>query len=544
MCSGRFVCSRGHAFRVTVIIVAVTPHRYLLVRAMNVNDETTDTSETGPFEGLLGVFAYAGATRAELYVAVMDAAVEARDRFRLQLRPGDIAAAVGVDRDSAAAALAYLADHGVLHRTYDASEAETLAEFYKGAFLYQLTPAGMAAHRGVREVLATKMAVSGRLSASMLPRIHEALSAVAADAADGDDAKLAADFTSLFALVDELADSAATYLRELDAEVSDLAADTDRLAAYKSAVLTYLERFNRELHRWAPRIVAATDVLADDIADLLVRAAKVDAAPRPDGGYDDGPLDKFKGQCEGTVGWFCSRLGRPATVEFVSAAMIAAINRVLGAISRVHERRLRRVSREADFTQLACWFAASTPESVHELWDATTGLWGARHFQDLAGDESVDCRKSFWDAAWAELPARVRTSTRRASTGRSGRRADYSEAKRAARARVIAAARQAAAARSWLAARTPARLSDLGRLGPGEFSALLDVVGAALSEHPVAGCRTAVLPGATIRLRPAGDSALAVVKTPHGNLTGPDDIIEIDLGIAQSRVGVSREGTA
>jgi uncharacterized protein (TIGR02677 family) len=491
-------------------------------------DEGTEPVEA-PFEGLLTVLSYATAPNAELYVAVMDAAVDARDRFRLQLRPSDISAAVGVDRDTASAALEYLAERGALHKTYDSAEAETLAEYYKGAFLYQVTPAGMAAHTGVREVLATKMATSGRLTASLLPRIHEALEAIAKDAVEDDDSRLAADFTGLFGLVNELADSAATYLRELDAEVGDLAANTERLAAYKAAVVTYLERFNRELTRWTPLIVASIEALAPQAPALLHRVGGIDAAPRPDGSIDQGPIQRLVEQWDGTVGWFALRPDRKPTVDFVGAAMIAAINRVLGAIARVHDRRIRQVSRGADFEQLARWFALSSPENAHLLWDAATGLWGARHFHDLAGDESVDRRKSFWDAGQAELPPRVRASTRRGSTGRPAKRADYSQSKRAAREQARKAAEQAAAARARLAARTPARLSDLGELDRSEFWAFLDVVAATLAEHAANGVRTAVLPGVTIRLTAVGDGQHARLVTPDGVFVGPDDTLQIDI---------------
>lgn len=237
------------------------------------------------------------------------------------------------------------------------------------------------------------------------------------------------------------------------------------------------------------------------------------------------------------VGWFCPRPGRPATVEFVTAAMIAAINRVLGAIVRLHERRLRRVSREADFVQLATWFAVATRDQAHQLWDASTGLWSTRHFHDLAGDEGVDRRLSFWDAGRAELPPRVRTSAKRSGPGRPGRRADYAAAKRIARDRARAAAEQTAAARASLAGRTPARVSDLGTLDSAEFAAFLGVVGAALAEPAVDGVRTAVLPGATIRLRPAQDTAVATVRTPAGEFTGPDDVLEIAI----AGVGVRKE---
>lgn len=502
------------------------------------DDETTpsgDVTTAAPFDGLLGVLEYTTAPNAELYVAVMDAALDARDRFRLQLRPADIATALNVDRDTAAAALTYLASKNALHRTYDASEAETLNEFYKGAFLYQLTPAGVAAQKGVREVLATRMATAGRLSAGLLPRIFDALSAIRADAADHDDSRLLADFTNLFAIFDELADSAATYLRELDAEIGDLAADSDRLSTYKAAVLTYLQRFNRELTLWAPQIVDAITALEDNAPALLSAAAKLDAAPRPDGTLDDGPIERLTARWEGTVAWFCPRNGRPATADYVSSAMIAAINRVLGAISRLHERRLRRVSREADFTQLSVWFANLPEEEAHGLWDAATGLWGARHFSDLAGDESLDRRRSFWEAGQAELPPRVRRAVRRGGPGRTAKRSDFSAVKAQARQRAKEAAEQAAAARERLAARTPVRLSDIGSLDPAEFGAFLDVLGAALAENVRDGVRTAVLPGATITLRTAGDTRRAQVRTAHGTFNGPDDIVEIETATIRSR---------
>jgi DNA-directed RNA polymerase subunit F len=134
---------------------------------------------------------------------------------------------------------------------------------------------------------------AGRLPASLLPRLHEQLSAIALDALTSDDARLSANFTSLFALVSEPTDSAATYLRELDAEVADLAANGERLAAYKKAVLAYLERFNRELNLWAPQIVEKLIEIEPHIDDMILRAAIVDAAPRPEGTVDESPLDQL-----------------------------------------------------------------------------------------------------------------------------------------------------------------------------------------------------------------------------------------------------------
>ncbi|MGH9130014.1 MAG: DUF2397 family protein [Acidimicrobiales bacterium] len=188
------------------------------------------------------------------------------------------------------------------------------------------------------------------------------------------------------------------------------------------------------------------------------------------------------------------------------------------------------MTREADFTQLARWFATSTPAQACTLWDRAFGLYPARHFAEACEDEESERGASFWDAAAVEVAPRLRATGKRASPGRPGRAADYAVAKAAGLARIRLAHRQAAGATARLAGRTPSRLSQLGMLDAEEFSQLLAVVDAALSAHPGRdGARRASTPLVSVTLRPIPDAPQAVIAMPSGKLRCPDMAIHLDV---------------
>jgi uncharacterized protein (TIGR02677 family) len=477
----------------------------------------------------LRVFAYAVYEKAELYIAVLDALVGAKERFRLQLRPAEVARELpGVEEAEVAEALERLAGWGNLSRIYDTAAPETLDEFYSKRFLYQLTPAGVAAHEGVRAVRAAGLDAGGRLSAVLLPGIVERLNAVLVEAREPqpDPARLYTLLVDLFGAFTELADNAGRYMSDLSVETSKIAGDDDSFTAYKRAVLMYLDEFVARLVGFVPRIAAVIGELDDRIEGLVETAAAADLAPSLTGD-DAGPRESFLVRWAGVRAWFLREGDQAPIAESLRLAMLDALGRILAAVGRLNERHLRRVSREADFTQLARWFAIADADAAVELWDVGFGLYAARHFGEPAGDEDVERGRSFWDVEPAEVAPRLRAAGRRGSPGRPGRSADYSATKRARLAALRAQHAQAEAAVARLAKRTPARLSDLGLLDHDEFAQLLAVIDAALSTPPVDGRREASTPSVTVRLRPAGDAAVARVRTVTGILSCPDHVIDI-----------------
>jgi uncharacterized protein (TIGR02677 family) len=238
----------------------------------------------------------------------------------------------------------------------------------------------------------------------------------------------------------------------------------------------------------------------------------------------------FRARWSGVRAWFVRRGQEEPIADSLRLAMLDALNRILSAVGRLHERHLRRVTREADFTQLARWFATSAPDDAHLLWDRAFGLYPSRHFAELAGEEDVERGRSFWDAEPAQVAPRLRATGTRAAPGRPGRAADYSAAKANGVARLRAQHRQAEMAVTRLAGRTPIRLSDLGVLDTEEFAQFLTVIDAALSARPEGdGTRRASTPLVGVRLRPIPGAPDATVTTPSGTLHCGDQVLEIVL---------------
>src|SRR5262245_7122220 len=137
---------------------------------------TTQRAAADP-GGRLTLFSYTVESLAPLYRAVMRLFLEAKGRYRIQLRPDDVAAEIRrsgllaeLPEGSVDRALDQLVDWGNLRRSHDTGRVATLEDFRRRHFVYQLTAAGEAAERSVGEVLAA-LERSGSLQRVMLGTI-------------------------------------------------------------------------------------------------------------------------------------------------------------------------------------------------------------------------------------------------------------------------------------------------------------------------------------------------------------------------------------
>jgi uncharacterized protein (TIGR02677 family) len=488
----------------------------------------------------LRVFAYAVAEKAEKYVAIVDALMEAKERFQLQLRPAELVRHLVCPEftvEEVAGALDALHGWGNVSRFYDPAAPETLDQFYAKRFLYQLTEAGVAAHEGIRAVRRVGLD-SGRLSGVLLPAVAEGLAAIRAEAAADppDPARLYGLLVNLFNSFKELSANAGRYMDTLSVEIATITTDDESFLTYKRAVFLYLDEFVARLAEQVPEIAAAIVSLDAEIGPLIDVAARADEAPTRDA-EDQGVRRSFADRWSGVRAWFLSTPPEEASIaDSLRMAMLDAINRILAALDRLHERHLRRVSREADFTQLARWFATMSDEDAALLWDQAFGLWRPRHFAETAGDEEEDRGRSFWEATPAQVAPRLRASGVRAGPGRPAKAASYRAAKSAGLVSVRESYRQGEQALARLAHRAPVRLSDLGRLDVAEFAALLTVVDAALAAAPDRqGVRVASTALVSVTLRPLPDAGTAEIVTSTGRLRCDDCLLEIALVSLGSR---------
>ena len=502
--------------------------------------------------GRLTLFSYTVEPLAWVYRAVMSLFLEAKSRYRIQLRPDEIAAelrlASPAGHDLAQPHLERCLDNlvewGNLRRSHDTGRVATLEDFRRRHFVYRLTPAGEAAERGVGEVLEA-LERSGSLQRVMLATIRRSLAAIAAElAAEGPRPELL--FEQLFNVTEQfnaLTQNAGTFLTRLNEAIDRGEVNAQAFGVYKQAVIEYLESFIGELSREGPRIAQAIARIEAAGSERMIRlAAAADAAPTPLGLAD--PAARLRRKWRGIAAWFVGGGQEPPTVDLLRAAARGAINRILLVLERLHEKQFRRVSRTADLLRLAGWFdalgrEAGGEERAHRVFQAAFGLYGARHLSGREVDADLAWPgSSWWDAPAVAIAPALRATGRVAGAGRPAQIADHSREKRLLADRFRGRREAVEAALASFAGRGPLALAELPPLTADELATLLSLLDRLLSAAPDAhGRRVARSRDGRLRLvlegPPGAASASppaprAVVTSAAGRLTLPAWVLTVE----------------
>ncbi|MGD2115395.1 MAG: TIGR02677 family protein [Acidobacteriota bacterium] len=507
----------------------------------------------------LTLFAYTVEPLAPVYRAVMRLFLEEKERYRIQLRPDEVARALPdrlpeselPDRASLERALDKLVEWGNLRRSHDTGRVATLEDFRRRHYLYQMTPAGEAAERAVGRVVEA-LESSGSLQRVMLGAILRNLEALAAEM-ERSEPRPETLYEHLFTAAEQfraLTENASTFLARLHEAIDAGEVDASSFLIYKQAVLEYLEQFVGELSEVAPRISTALRRIdegremrggeaeataggdADGARRMVELAARADTTPTPEGLRDRSA--ELARQWRGMVAWFLGEGREPPTVELLRGAARTAINRILLVLERLHEKRFRRVNRTADLVRLAAWFEDLGSRDgggaeAHRLFTTAFGLFGARHLGERHEDpERIPPTTSWWDAPPVPVAPVLRKTGRTSTLGRTARVVDHRKARRflAERHRRDRAARAAALRR--FAGRGPIPLAELTRdepLSGDELDLLLRLLDRLLALPPGRdGARRSRSRDGLLELRleaPQPDGARAVLRTPAGRLDLP-----------------------
>lgn len=497
-------------------------------------------------DGPLDAFAYVIAEKAGAYRAVMRAFVEAKDGFRLHLRPADVSAALGgdhrtVDEDEARTLLTQLVEWGNLRADPDTAEVATVEEFYRHRFLYSLTRAGEAAERAVQHFERT-LVTPGELQTAALEDIRALLGELAdlAGSDDPDPAKVHRALRSLADRFGELTERAQTFIGDLQRTVDLHGIDLDAFLAYKDRLIEYLERFIGDLVLLRAQIAAAVaDVETAGADRLLAMAAERELADAVDPTDDqrDAVHEAWRRRWVGLVRWFVAPTGQSAQADLLRERARQAIPALLQAVSQINERRISRTDRPADLRTLARWFAqAPTDGEAHRLWRAAFGLTSARHLKvdettlDARDERPVAPSTSWLDDEPLHVSPQLRRTGRYLRRGRPNSVVDRTREKALLAEQAAAEARQLAVARTRLATDSVTRLSALGELDRDSFGLLLDLLGEVLAARtaPDESVEATSADGSMlIRLSPTGDGTTATIATSDGRLSGPDHHVEI-----------------
>ncbi len=495
--------------------------------------------------GRLKAFEYVTMEKASLYRRIMKVFMEAKARFALHLRPADVLASVAdalgqEDLVELERALASLCEWGNLEKHLDTAEVMTVEEFLRPRYLYRLTPAGEAAERAV-VLFEESVEQPGELQTAALGDIRDHLrELLELFNAPEPDAKVYRSLTALCTRFDQLTGRAQTFISSLQRTTQLQGITVEAFVEYKQRLIDYLERFIGEL------VIACFDIAelieqiemsrVDRLLDMAAARELVDAVTASPEDMA-AARDNWRIRWKGLRSWFIGDSVMRSQAEELRAHARSAIPALLRAVFAIHDRRVMRSDRTADFRTLARWFAgADSDDDAHRLWRAAFGLTSARHLRidsDTLDEraESPVAPNTSWLAA---APLRIAPRLRR--TGRYTRRGPaasvVSRQKEKAELAAIAAeeARQVATARIRLANGKRSRLSEMRVLDPREFDLFLDLLGEAMSRR---GSDTEVVETVSsdgslrIVLEPIAGGGWAVIPTTTGQLVGRDHYIEI-----------------
>jgi uncharacterized protein (TIGR02677 family) len=492
--------------------------------------------------GRLRTFAYVDAEKAELYRAIMGAFTRAKEQFALHLRPDEVARALaereGEPLEGIEPALRQLEEWGNLDSSADTADVATVEDFYRERRLYQLSRAGEAAERALR-IYEELIRQPGELQTAALADIRELLLELERLVKLPPDAgKAGKTLGELFGRFEELTEKAQVFLGGLRRSLELHGTDEDAFLGYKERLIDYLERFVDEL------IVASVEIGASiERIDAVGVESHLDAAAQRElrDRYDaDEALEevtaRWHARWVGLGRWFHGTPSSPAQSEVLRARARAAIPALLSAVEAIHDRRIRRSDRYADWRTLARWFAeAPSDADAHRLHRVAFALSPARHLRInaeslVALDGRMDAPRESWlDAPTLRITPRLRAKGRFSRPGRERRVEDRSAARAHLAELAEREAAQLEAARQKLI-RGRVRLSELGELDAASFDLFLGLLAHALSQQadPREPVEASSLDGSlVVRLEPLGDGSTGTIHAPSGTLTGPDCWLEI-----------------
>jgi uncharacterized protein (TIGR02677 family) len=205
---------------------------------------------------------------------------------------------------------------------------------------------------------------------------------------------------------------------------------------------------------------------------------------------------------------------------------LAAIPRLLQAVSVLNDRRAGRSDRAADFRRLAIWlWDSGSDANAHRLGRAALALSPARHLALTVKSESTSPSTSWKEAPPVEVFARLREQGSLPTRGAQPKIRDRSAERELLAARVAEEHAQTEAARQRLATGKDTRLSELGFLDKQAFRLFLTLLGEALASqtsHESAVERQTGDGTLLIRLQPLEETSGAVIETELGRFAGRD----------------------
>lgn len=484
------------------------------------------------------LFSHVTAEKIAFYRAIMDLFAAAKRQFRLHLRPGEVLLEAHWPNErpgleEVQAALAQLVAWGNLQSQADTARATSIEDFYKKHLLYRMTAGGEAVEASLQVFTAT-LARRGELQSVALEDIRNRLSGLEqlAEEKPPDVAKIHAALRDLVHVFEGLAANAEAFMSGLARSMDLQRADVEVVMGFKSRLIEYLERFIGDLVTRSSQIgELLRDLAASEDELLAVAAAREaqDAAPGTTDAQQEAEslrLESWRERWAGLRRWFLSEGRGYSQSELLRKNALAAIPRLLQAVSVLNDRRAGRSDRAADFRRLAIWFWDSGSDAnAHRLGRTAFALSPARHLALSIKSDGISATTSWKEAPPVEVYAQLREQGALPTRGAPPKIRDRSAERALLAARVAEEHAQTEAARQRLATGKQTRLSELGSLDKHEFRLFLTLLGEALASQTAPDSPVERQTGdgtLVIQLQPLEEESEAVIQTELGRFAGRD----------------------
>ncbi|MET9629460.1 TIGR02677 family protein [Lentzea sp. NPDC006480] len=450
------------------------------------------------------LFRFTTAAGAELHTAVLRAFGMANERMETSLALDDVQQK--------------LRDVGWAEQVTDEQLTDSLSALRQwgliesGQHRYGLTKHGEAAFAGVQHALHT-LTSRGALQTGVLDAIADRLE------------ELRTPTKRAFAALMELEGHVGTLqtnTARFNADLQRLLKEEHDLATFqdvKRTTITYLKDFIADLDARKHRIREATS----KIDEQAVRERAKEGA----GLYQDEDwLQQRREHWLNLKAWFHDTPSKADELQDVARKAIVQLLRVL---DRISEQKKRPTNTAADFKALAHWFARTTEDEAHELFNAAFGLWPARHAHLAHADgELIPSGEPWHNTPPVNLSPQLRTTGKQEHIGSTGKIRDVEHIRRNRREQ--AEKERAELEHAWRQIQTdgPIRISTLTNLDHDTFHRLIDLVGRALGSDPDStGTRAAGTSDGRMQINLRNARGWATITTQKGTLSGPDYVIDV-----------------
>jgi uncharacterized protein (TIGR02677 family) len=296
--------------------------------------------------------------------------------------------------------LEQLAEWRNLIPRHDGGRANTIEEYLRKKFRFQLTPYSVEIER-LLEGLEKIRGYGGSLEPTLLETIFNGLQKLLIKGGTYQEGEAAQLWKSIYDNFRQLTEDAADYIASLQSAKAEELMMTEAFLVFKAALTLHLQNFVKGLQIHGVKIEGLLPRITPDIRgaflkqvlDDLARTPRLDEAPSP-----EEERQQLEREWESLLRWFVGDSRDSSDVQFLEQATKDTIAKVVRCALRIQEKQRSGVSRRRELEYLGRWFfGLSSQEEAHELAAYAFGLYKTRHFQGIDNKGTDSAEVSMWD---------------------------------------------------------------------------------------------------------------------------------------------------